>query len=81
MTTLELYTKVLFKGFVCCQPLVPGANFAIANLSVGFSSFLQGARVWIPHDQVVWIGGELTKDLKEDGVLEIELDDGNVSCH
>lgn len=46
-----------------------------------FSSFLQGARVWIPHDQVVWIGGELAKDLKEDGVLEIELEDGNVSCH
>lgn len=46
-----------------------------------FSSFLQGARVWIPHDQVVWIGGELTKDLKEDGVLEIELEDGNVSCY
>lgn len=44
-----------------------------------FSPF-QGARVWIPHDQVVWIGGELTKDLKEDGVLEIELEDGNVSC-
>lgn len=57
---------------------MPGANFAIANL---FSSFLQGAKVWIPHDQVVWIGGELTKDLKEDGVLEIELEDGNVSCH
>ena len=36
--------------------------------------------MWIPHDQVVWIGGELTKDLKEDGVLEIELEDGNVSC-
>lgn len=35
--------------------------------------------MWIPHDQVVWIGGELIKDLKEDGVLEIELEDGNVS--
>ena len=81
MTTLELFTKVLLKGFVYCQRLVPGANFAIANLSVGFSSILQGARVWIPHDQVVWIGGELTKDLKENGVLEIELEDGNVSCH
>lgn len=45
------------------------------------SCFLQGARVWIPHDQVVWIGGELTKDLKEDGILEIELEDGNVSCY
>ena len=45
-----------------------------------FSSFLQGAKVWVPHHQVVWIGGELTKDLKEDGVLEIELEDGNVSC-
>lgn len=35
--------------------------------------------MWIPHSQVVWIGGELTKDLKEDGVLEIELEDGDVS--
>ena len=78
MTTLELYTKVLLKGFVCFQPLVPGANFA--NLSVCSLPFFQGARVWIPHDHVVWIGGELTKDLKEDGVLEIELEDGNVSC-
>lgn len=43
------------------------------------SFFLQGARVWIPHEQVIWIGGELTKDLKEDGILEIELEDGNVS--
>lgn len=39
----------------------------------------QGARVWIPHSQVVWIGGELTNDLGENGVLEIELEDGNVS--
>ncbi|XP_078360518.1 unconventional myosin-Va-like [Oculina patagonica] len=42
-----------------------------------FELYTKGARVWIPHDQVVWIGGELTKDLKEDGVLEIELEDGN----
>lgn len=35
--------------------------------------------MWIPHEQVIWIGGELTKDLKEDGILEIELEDGNVS--
>lgn len=41
--------------------------------------YFQGARVWIPHSQVVWIGGEVTKDLKTDGILEIELDDGNVS--
>ena len=34
--------------------------------------------MWIPHSQVVWIGGEVTKDLKTDGILEIELDDGNV---
>ncbi|XP_074612959.1 unconventional myosin-Va-like isoform X2 [Acropora palmata] len=39
--------------------------------------FTKGARVWIPHNQVVWIGGELTKDLGENGVLEIELEDGN----
>ncbi|XP_022802810.1 unconventional myosin-Va-like isoform X2 [Stylophora pistillata] len=39
--------------------------------------YTKGARVWIPHDQVIWIGGELTKDLKEDGILEIELEDGN----
>lgn len=45
------------------------------------SFFLQGARVWIPHEQVIWIGGELTKDLKEDGILEIELEDGNVSLN
>lgn len=40
--------------------------------------YFQGARVWIPHSQVVWIGGEVTKDLNTDGILEIELDDGNV---
>lgn len=39
--------------------------------------YTKGARVWIPHSQVVWIGGELTEDLKEDGILEIELEDGN----
>ncbi|XP_068711585.1 unconventional myosin-Va-like isoform X2 [Montipora foliosa] len=39
--------------------------------------FTKGARVWIPHSQVVWIGGELTKDLGENGTLEIELEDGN----
>ena len=40
--------------------------------------YFQSARVWIPHSQVVWIGGEVTKDLNTDGILEIELDDGNV---
>ena len=35
--------------------------------------------MWIPHSQVVWIGGELTRDLGENGTLEIELEDGNVS--
>lgn len=81
MTTLELYTKVLLKSFVCCQPLVHAwCEFRNCKFICRFSSFLQGSRVWVPHHQVVWIGGELTKDLKEDGVLEIELEDGNVSC-
>lgn len=39
---------------------------------------LQGSRVWFPHEDLVWVGGELTKDLKKDGVLEIELETGEV---
>ncbi|XP_048581655.1 unconventional myosin-Va isoform X2 [Nematostella vectensis] len=35
----------------------------------------KGARVWIPHPDLVWIGGELTKDI-EDKILEILLEDG-----
>ena len=39
---------------------------------------MQGARVWIRDDILVWIGGELKKDF--DGkILEIELEDGRVS--
>lgn len=80
MTTLELYTKVLLKGFVCSTSCA-WCKFRNCKFISKFSSFPQGSKVWIPHDQVVWIGGELTKDLKEDGVLQIELEDGNVSCH
>lgn len=57
--------------------LVPGTKRTIYARK--FIISCQGARVWIPHSQVVWIGGELTKDLGENGVLEIELEDGNVS--
>ena len=73
------YARTLHKGKIrgFAITLVPGANFV--NLHTGIRSFFQGARVWIPHSQVVWIGGELTEDLKEDGILEIELEDGNVS--
>lgn len=37
-----LHEGTTLKGFVCCQPLVPGANFAIANLSIGFLPFFRG---------------------------------------
>ena len=77
MTTLELYTKVWFTASFLFSTPVP-VNLSLIFISRVFSCF-QEARVWIPHSQVVWIGGELTKDLKEDGILEIELEDGNVS--
>lgn len=43
MTTLELYTKVTCKGFaVVVKWSVPGAGFAMYNLSAGFLSFARG---------------------------------------
>ena len=77
MTTLELYTKVTFKA--SCLLSNSSAWCKVRGFIHRVSFFCQEARVWIPHSQVVWIGGELTKDLKEDGILEIELEDGNVS--
>jgi DNA-binding Lrp family transcriptional regulator len=34
--------------------------------------------VWIPHPDIVWIGGVLIKDI-DDKILEILLEDGRVS--
>ena len=69
MTTLELYTAVSW-----------GAEACLFNSRVGKLQqyLLQGSRVWFPHEELVWVGGELTKDLKKDGVLEIELETGEV---
>ena len=83
------YARTLHEGngFVLrFKSAVPGANlvnflpnFTNSHCIHRVSFILQGARVWIPHSQVVWIGGELTKGLKEDGILEIEREDGDVS--
>ncbi len=41
---------------------------------------LQRARVWVRDPELVWKGGELTKDYKEgDKELNVELEDGTVS--
>lgn len=53
-----------------------GCLEGVTNFPV-YSCFFQGARVWIPHKDIVWIGGELTKDI-EDKILEILLEDGRV---
>jgi len=79
MSTLELYSKVcMFVNWRACRIWIECVHIgALANFAV-ISLFLQGARVWIPHKELVWIGGELTKDI-EDRILEILLEDGRVS--
>ena len=47
----------------------------IASLCVS----LQRARVWVRDPELVWKGGELTKDYTEgDKELQVELEDGKV---
>ena len=83
MTTLQLYTKVGFNGScpslkaVFGQICVDVQQPALIELTFPLE-ILQGARVWIRDDVLVWIGGELKKDFDGDS-LEIELEDGKVS--
>lgn len=41
--------------------------------------FLQGARVWVPHPDLVWEGGEVIEDYSVTN-LKVKTDSGKVIC-